>query len=256
MDFLALQEGTSIPGLLKLAVGPDTVSARTRAWSIARLLLMIVIPATGVVIMSKSQPFICFPVGIGTMWLTVLFAGQVDIQLAFTPIESQPTYFGFGNVDMNGTIGLEYTGFSDLLLSWKFSGFLQDPNHSVDLTPPSDSARVCGLATDSRLTGGCPRSYFIPGELVMIAPDIVLNSSFPEADVVLLNNHRGYVLDFDVGNFEADFDPVRDCRIYTSRYLGVQAGALRLCVWNSGSNELQIRKTYSFSYPYVCAQRI
>ncbi len=52
LDFLALQEGTTVIGLLSLAATPGVSSLWTRLWSVVRLALMVLIPATGVVIMS------------------------------------------------------------------------------------------------------------------------------------------------------------------------------------------------------------
>lgn len=59
VDFLALQEDTTILGLLSLATGAAVLSVKTRLWSIARLIFMIAIPVTGILIMSMrvSQNF-------------------------------------------------------------------------------------------------------------------------------------------------------------------------------------------------------
>jgi len=52
VDFLALQEGTTILGLLSLAIGAAVPSIKTRLWSITRLLTMVLIPGIGILIMS------------------------------------------------------------------------------------------------------------------------------------------------------------------------------------------------------------
>jgi hypothetical protein len=82
-------------------------------------------------------------------------AGQVDIQLAFSPVSSQKPYFGYGNQPINASMAPEYTGFSDLILSWKFASFLGDPARSIELTPQSERAKVCGLNADAQDPSGC-----------------------------------------------------------------------------------------------------
>lgn len=56
VEFLALDIGTTIPGLLRLLVSPSISSLKARLWSLGRLITMIVVPVTGVLIMSMSQP--------------------------------------------------------------------------------------------------------------------------------------------------------------------------------------------------------
>lgn len=52
VDFLALQESTTILGLLSLATGAAVPSVTTRIWSIVRLILMFFVPGIGILIMS------------------------------------------------------------------------------------------------------------------------------------------------------------------------------------------------------------
>lgn len=52
VDFLALEESTTILGLLSLATGAAVPSVKTRLWSIVRLIFMVFIPGIGILIMS------------------------------------------------------------------------------------------------------------------------------------------------------------------------------------------------------------
>jgi hypothetical protein len=52
VDFLALQQDTTILGLLSLATGAAVPSVKTRLWSITRLLTMVLVPGIGILIMS------------------------------------------------------------------------------------------------------------------------------------------------------------------------------------------------------------
>ena len=146
---------------------------------------------------------------------------------------------------MNASVAAEYTGFTDLLLSWKFAGFLTDPTHSVDLTPQSEMAQPCILDANSQDSSGCNRTYFMPGESVLAMPELVANASFPDADIILASDHRGYLLNFNAGSSDTEFNSSQECRTYSGRFLGVQPGAIRLCVGNLGPNELEASRSIS-----------
>lgn len=143
---------------------------------------------------------------------------------------------------MNASSAPEYTGFTDLVLSANFAGFLGDPARSVDLTPDSERGKVCGLNANARDSSGCNRTYFLAGESMAVMPELVRDASFPDADIILASDHRGFLLNFSAGNSSTKFNATRDCRTYGSRYLGFQAGAIRLCVGNSSPNEVEARK--------------
>jgi hypothetical protein len=55
-EFLALDIGTTIPGLLRLLISPSISSLKARMWSLGRLITMIVVPVIGVLIMSMAFP--------------------------------------------------------------------------------------------------------------------------------------------------------------------------------------------------------
>ncbi|KAK3373061.1 hypothetical protein B0T24DRAFT_666387 [Lasiosphaeria ovina] len=219
LDFLALDEGTGAMGLIDLAAGRTGLSLRTRLWSLGRLLSTIVIPVTGILIMS-----------------------QVEIQIAFTEEPSQPPYLGYDLQPMNASIAVEYLSFSDLVLTANLGAFLHNPARSVDLSSQGEDASLCRLNADSQgQRTGCHRSYFIAGESVFMTPELINDAGFPKAEIIYAPNRRGFQLDFDAGDSTTRFDPVTECRTYSSRYWGAKAGAVRLCVGNSGPNELQAR---------------
>jgi hypothetical protein len=168
--------------------------------------------------------------------------GQVDIQLAFSPVSSGTQYFGYDTQPMNASMAVESLGLTDLILSWKFGGFLEDATRSIDLTPESEGAKVCGFNADVQDQSGCNRTFFVAMESVFVAPELFSNSSFPDADIVLARDHRGYLLNFTAGDSTAEFNATSECRTYSSRIWGVQIGAVRLCVGNTSPNELEARK--------------
>lgn len=52
VDFLALQDGTTLLGLLSLAAGAVVPFFMTRVWSIIKLIIMVLVPGIGILIMS------------------------------------------------------------------------------------------------------------------------------------------------------------------------------------------------------------
>ncbi|KAK0721886.1 hypothetical protein B0T26DRAFT_769792 [Lasiosphaeria miniovina] len=219
LDFLTLDEGTRAMALMDLAAGRAGPSLRTRLWSLGRLLSTVVIPVTGILIMS-----------------------QVEIQIAFTEEPSQPPYLGYDLQPMNASVAVEYFGFSDLVLTANPGAFLHNPARSVDLSQQGEDASLCRLNADSQgQRTGCHRSYFIAGESVFMTPDLINDASFPKAEIIYAPNRRGFLLEFDAGDSTTRFDPEKECRTYSSRYWGARAGAVRLCVGSSGPNELQAR---------------
>ncbi|KAK3389405.1 hypothetical protein B0H63DRAFT_556570, partial [Podospora didyma] len=219
LDFLTLDEGTGTLALLDLAAGRTGPSFRTRLWSTGRLLSTIAIPVTGILIMS-----------------------QVDIQIAFSEESSQAPYMGYDLQPMNSSMATEYLGFSDLILTANPSSFLHNPSRSIDLSPRGEQAALCRLNAGSQGSESeCHRSYFIAGESLFTMPDLLNDPSFPKAEIIYASNRRGFLLDFDTGDSSTKFDPINECRTYSSRFWGSQAGAVRLCVGSSGLNELQAR---------------
>lgn len=214
-DFLALDESTKVLALVSLVAKGRML--QTRLWSIARLLFILVIPISGIMIMS-----------------------QVDIRLAFSAETRQKPYMGHYIHPMNSSMAIEYLGFSDLVLSSKLSGFLQDPLHSVELGTTTQQ-QTCILNANGQGSSDCHRRYFIPGDVLIAAPHIVNDASFPGADIIMANEHQGLLLDFDAGDSTMEFNMTSECRTYSSRYLGFEAGAIHLCVGRSGPTELQAR---------------
>jgi hypothetical protein len=169
--------------------------------------------------------------------------GQVDIQSAFSPVSSGTQFFGYDTQPMNASMAGESKGITDLVLSWKFGGFLEDATRAIDLTPESEGAKVCGLNADAQDQSGCKRTFFVAMESVLVVPELLYSSSFPDADIILVSDHRGYLLKFTAGDSTTEFNATSECRTYSSRFWGYQAGAIRLCVGNTSPNELEARKT-------------
>jgi hypothetical protein len=74
IDFLALQQGTTLLGLLSLAAGAAVPSVKARFWSIIRLLIMVLVPGIGVLIMSMIHFLLL------SLWFKILISKQARLK--------------------------------------------------------------------------------------------------------------------------------------------------------------------------------
>ncbi len=199
IEFLALQEQTTILGLFSLAAGLAVPSLRARLWSVVRLATMVFIPIVGILIMSEFRSLSARSRRAKRAGLTRP-PGQVDIELAFSPVSMDPAYVGYGTAPLNASMAGEYTGLTDMMMSWDFQNFLGDSTHSIDLSPDDIQSKPCGLNANPEDNSGCLRTYFMPSASTLIMPELVASADYPEADVLLALEHRGYYLEFDAGD--------------------------------------------------------
>ena len=147
---------------------------------------------------------------------------------------------------MNASMALEYVGLTDLVITAKFAGFLGDPTRSVNLKPPGELDSVCTLNAGAQpgedRPSDCVRRYWVPSTAISTVPDLVSDSRWPKADSILLTHHRGLLLEYDAGDSHTVFDPVKDCRGYSSRYWGNSEHLSRLCISNPSPNVVEARK--------------
>ncbi|KAK3380745.1 hypothetical protein B0T24DRAFT_697447, partial [Lasiosphaeria ovina] len=219
VDFLALDESTTALGLLLLLFAPSVTSSRARLLSLCRLVILAVVPVTGILIMSR-----------------------VDVRPVFTSISIDTPYKGFGIHPMNSTTAGEYLGFTDMLFGSKFSSFVDGPSRSIDLTPEDLRSQRCGLnAAGLSDNSGCHREYFVAGEAIFIMPETRNDLRYPDAGVFLVENHRGLLVRYGAGDPNVEFNETTNCRVYSGRYWGFQIGAIQLCVANTAPNEVHSR---------------
>ncbi|KAK0610762.1 hypothetical protein B0T14DRAFT_570695 [Immersiella caudata] len=217
IEFLALDVGTTIPGLFQLLVSPSVSTFRARMWSLGRLITMVVVPVTGVLVMSK-----------------------VEVYPVFVSVKDSVS--GFGAHGMNVSAASEYAGFTDIILGSKFGSFVQSTSRSIELTPEDIRSKSCGLnAVKDQNPLHCDREYFIPGEAIFTMPEALMDPDNPEADILLAENHRGHNLRYGVGDPSVSFDLAKDCVLHYGRYWGFNIGGFLLCIANTSLNTVQAK---------------
>ncbi|OAL34938.1 hypothetical protein AYO20_05899 [Fonsecaea nubica] len=117
-EFLCLQQGTGILGLIQITAGPN-FRVGTRFWGALRLLAVASLPILGVLIMSE----------VGTV-------------LRFDKVGQTVAPLGFGLGSLNTSVAVTLSPFTDILLGASFSQFLDDPTHAVDISDV-DRRRAC-----------------------------------------------------------------------------------------------------------------
>ena len=61
----------------------------------------------------------------------------------------------------------------------------------------------------------------MPRESIIAMPELVTNISFPDTDIILASNYRGYLFNFNAGSSGTEFNSSQECRIYSGHYLGI-----------------------------------
>ncbi|EXJ73486.1 uncharacterized protein A1O5_03247 [Cladophialophora psammophila CBS 110553] len=217
-EFLCLQEGTGILGLMQLTVGAKS-RARTRLWGGLRLLALVLLPVLGVVIMS-----------------------QVGTVLRFDKVGQTVAPLGFGLGSLNTSVAVTLSPFTDILLGATFSQFLDDPSRAVDITPDASRRRSCAFGADVRGGQTCERAVYLAAGQEEIAAQVTTDAH-PQADAWLVEDHQGYVLRFTEGDHTSSwtFDNGTECRTYYTEALTSTLGAFRFCAKNVATNQIQAR---------------
>ncbi|KIW89243.1 uncharacterized protein Z519_10096 [Cladophialophora bantiana CBS 173.52] len=215
-EFLCLQEGTGILGLMQLTAGAKS-RARTRFWGGLRLLALVLLPVLGVVIMSE----------VGTV-------------LRFDKVGQTVAPLGFGLGSLNTSVAVTLSPFTDILLGATFSQFLNDPSRAVDITPDASRRRSCALGVDVRGGQTCERAVYLAAGQEEIAAQVTTDAH-PQADSWLVEDHQGYVLRFTEGDHGWAFDNGTECRTYYTEALTSTLGAFRLCAKNVAPNQIHAR---------------
>lgn len=115
--------------------------------------------------------------------------------------------------------------------------FLSDPTRSVDITPNSLAAIPCGNGPGKREKTSCKRAYYLPAGVEHVAAQLDDNPMSQQSDVFLAVGQRGYVLDYEEGSPDWQFNQRSECLDY-----GFPFAAFRLCIKNTASNAVQARQ--------------
>ncbi|OQV00399.1 hypothetical protein CLAIMM_05896 [Cladophialophora immunda] len=214
-EFLCLQEGTGILGLIQLTAEAKA-RARTRLWGSLRILAVVLLPVLGVLIMSE----------VGTV-------------LRFDKVGQTAAPLGFGLGSLNTSVAVTLSPLTDILLGASFSQFLDDPTHAIDISDAS-RRRACSTTADLGSGQTCERVIYLVAGQEEIAAQITTDAH-PRADSWLVEDHQGYVLRFTEGDHGWAFENGTECRTYYTEAVGTALGVFRLCAKNVASNQIQAR---------------
>jgi hypothetical protein len=123
---------------------------------------------------------------------------------------------------------------SDLIFGATFSDFLSS-NHVVDVTQPTDRENCTANRTGTKAKP-CSATYYVPGGIESSIPAILNSNDFARSDVFLFKDQQGYVLEFEDGNMQRQYN-TSECSAYGSDQL-----AFAICLQNGGNNEVHARE--------------
>ncbi|PGH18383.1 hypothetical protein AJ79_00450 [Helicocarpus griseus UAMH5409] len=208
LDYLSLHQGTGVLGLLKILFFRVPILS-ARAWSAIRILSLLIVPLLNVVIMAD----------VGT---------TTTFDKLGTPM------YGYGMGVFNASLAQIWQPMTDLLYSSRFEGFLFDSTASYDLTSPAARSTCDVEDPDIRR---CVLRYYITAGIENFAPEF-LSVNHNHADAFLAENQNGYVLEYQDGSDDWQYNWQTECSLY-----GVGLGAWALCLKNAASNIIQARIT-------------
>jgi hypothetical protein len=145
---------------------------------------------------------------------------------------------GAGLGEFNGSLAFWPAAQIDRIFgSSQVNTFLTNNELAVELTDGQSRGLSCDQLDYSMPVATCERTVFMPGSAPM---ELVMADGYPDADVLTAYDMNGYVLRYGQSDVDDSwyFDEETECRT-----LGVEAGAVRLCIKNTEENNtLQARK--------------
>jgi hypothetical protein len=145
---------------------------------------------------------------------------------------------GAGLGEFNGSLAFWSAAQIDRIFgSSQVNTFLTSNELAVDLTDGQSRDLSCDQLDYSMPVTTCERTVFMPGGAPM---ELVMADGYPDADVLTAYDMNGYVLRYGQSDVDDSwyFDEETECRT-----LGVETGAVRLCIKNTEENNtLQARK--------------
>jgi hypothetical protein len=124
---------------------------------------------------------------------------------------------------------------ADLIFGATFSDFLSS-NHVADITQPADRENCTANWTGTKAKP-CRGTYYVPGGIEGSIPAILNSSDFAESDVFLFKDQQGYVLEFQDGNMQRQYNASSECSAYGSDQM-----AFAICLQNGTNNEIHARE--------------
>jgi hypothetical protein len=133
-------------------------------------------------------------------------------------LSSEPRSTGYQSFNASAASLLAFSG--DAVWGVNMDEFLLDPRKVIDITPADQGSQSCSMGYDIRQSQVCTRTVFVP-----VMTGSALDQTYPEADLVILQNAIGYQLEFSSLDETFQFEQAADCQIY-----GTDQAAFELCL--------------------------
>lgn len=146
---------------------------------------------------------------------------------------------GWGMSPFNATLAQNVSIIADQLVQAQLAMFLFDSSRALDITPTNFRNVPCAHGPTSQQGPLCTRTYFMPGGVEFAAPIVNINDTSLStlSEVYLAEDQRSYVLEFQEGTAQVDFEGGDQCQVY-----GFPFAAFNLCLQNTNQNSLQARR--------------
>ncbi|KAF2760538.1 hypothetical protein EJ05DRAFT_509064 [Pseudovirgaria hyperparasitica] len=211
-DYLALEAGTGMSGLLAIMVSYGVKHAVTRGWSLLRITAIVMVPILNVLIMSN-----------------------VETTKIFRPVHEDEMMMGYGIGTFNASLAAVWAPMTDLLFATRFSEFLLDTTRAIEV-PTSNAVDACTASFTGSAAHTCEQTYYVPGGIENYAAWLLSDENSQKADSFMAVDQSGFIFDFLHGAHDWTYDHDTECK-----YWGVNIGAFALCIKNDAAGLLQAK---------------
>ncbi|PVH87145.1 hypothetical protein DL98DRAFT_581868 [Cadophora sp. DSE1049] len=219
-NFLTLVAGTSMLGLLQLLFGKGLLFSSWRFSSLLRLVLIALPPVLNVVLFSN-----------------------INTQLSYHTDAAITGPFDGAMGDFNASIATSFALMIDSITGVGFADLLSDPRRALDIGPQAKNNLPCSLGVSKTDNQTCNQVFFMPG--LVLDLDQLRNAAHPEADLFVVNNSPGYMLNFTTSGVDVPFNLTKDCRVY-----GNEMAAFEICI-RENDETLKIKINQCLKLPSV-----
>jgi hypothetical protein len=126
-----------------------------------------------------------------------------------------------GMGDFNVSVAQNLAIVADPIIGMNFDEFLSDSRFAVEITPSPEDVIPCTLGISKSSKQTCNQVFYMPGTFGDF--DLLSNRTLSHADLVVIQDMRGYQLDFHtVSGNPIDFDWKKDCGVYGNEKVAFQ----------------------------------
>jgi hypothetical protein len=136
--------------------------------------------------------------------------------------------------DFNASKAANFASMIDSFIGPAFTDFLADSRRIIDITSNSKDSVPCSSGFSKTSTQTCDQTFYMPG--VVVDLDLLRNAAVPQADMFVMHDTPGYMLNFTTSDHAPVFDVKKDCRAY-----GEKIAAFEICATGeNGSLEMSM----------------